>query len=41
MSEYKEGKDAVKNFFTPEKLSTLLDYLMIDHSNLDETKKAF
>lgn len=32
--EYKDGKDIVKQFFTPDKLSTLLNYLLVDHENL-------
>lgn len=39
--EYKDGKEAVKNFFTKEKLIALLNYLMVDYHNLQDTKKAY
>ena len=39
--EYKDGKEAVKNFFSPDKLEQLLTYIMVDHKNLTEVKKAY
>lgn len=39
--EYKDGKEAVKNFFGPDKLDQLLTYMMVDHKNLNEVKKAY
>lgn len=39
--EYKDGKEAIKNFFGPDKLEQLLSYLMVDHNNVNEVKKAY
>lgn len=39
--EFKEGKEPVKKFFTKEKLSQLLNFMMVDHHNLSDVKKTY